>query len=380
MVNPHIAPKFSDTHAEGVVQQLFGRSGWHVEKIAGSDGGPDFLLSGHGKVYHVVLKALAEGRADRVTPLFAQALLEARRHAGKKHSPAVIFWVGSASSALIKRLRDFHQEYGNGEPFALLSPHGPVYADFPGFEGLIDEDAPIVARHSVHSHSASAPLVFSDLAQWMLKLLLATDLKRAGLINAPDRRYRTATELAEAAGASVMTATRLINALKDEGFIETVPTLRLVQRRRLAERWKAVYLKPVVSRPMKFLNPAVEPEVQLEKLIKREQGIAGLFYAANLLGVGHVHGAVPAVWVAGLDSALGWRGVRPALDGERPDVTFHQHAYPRSLTHGAVQIGNVHVSDVIQTWLDVSAHATRGAEQADELEQGILAGVIGAHT
>ncbi|MFP3603752.1 hypothetical protein [Paraburkholderia sp. SIMBA_053] len=137
--------------------------------------------------------------------------------------------------------------------------------------------------------------------------------------------------------------------------------MRLVQRRRLAERWKAAYQKPVVSLNMKFVNPGFEPQAQLEKLLQREEAIGGLFYAAKILGFDHVHGAGPAVWVSGFDSALAWRGLRPALEGECADVILRQHAYPRSLTRGAVQVGNVRVSHIIQTWLDVSAHATRGA-------------------
>ncbi|WP_280640424.1 hypothetical protein [Cupriavidus pinatubonensis] len=35
------------------------------------------------------------------------------------------------------------------------------------------------------------------------------------------------------------------------------------------------------------------------------------------------------------------------------------------------------VTDIIQTWLDVSAHPARGAEQAAELGHRILANVVG---
>ncbi|MDA0629247.1 hypothetical protein PCS76_20780, partial [Acinetobacter baumannii] len=57
---------------------------------------------------------------------------------------------------------------------------------------------------------------------------------------------KSATELAQVALVSVMTATRLVNALREEGFLETVPFhnapyLKVVQRRKLAKRWKAEY-------------------------------------------------------------------------------------------------------------------------------------------
>lgn len=56
---------------------------------------------------------------------------------------------------------------------------------------------------------------------------------------------------------------------------------------------------------------------------------------------------------------------------------MQQPGFPQSLERGAVIRDGVRVTDVIQTWLDVSAHPARGAEQAAELEHGILANVIG---
>ncbi|AJG18971.1 hypothetical protein [Cupriavidus basilensis] len=43
---------------------------------------------------------------------------------------------------------------------------------------------------------------------------------------------------------------------------------------------------------------------------------------------------------------------------------------------GDVFRDGIPVADVIQTWLDVSAHLARGAEQAAELEHGILANAV----
>src|SRR4051794_18092490 len=108
-MDPHIrSPKVAAVDLQEAVEQVFGRNGWQVEKISTSDRtAADLLISGHGQLYHAVVKGLAEGRADRATPLFAQALLEARRHASEGESPAVIIWVGKASRALAIKLRDF---------------------------------------------------------------------------------------------------------------------------------------------------------------------------------------------------------------------------------------------------------------------------------
>ncbi|WP_321817076.1 MULTISPECIES: RpiR family transcriptional regulator [unclassified Paraburkholderia] len=373
MIDPHHSHRAAGQMALSAVHSLFRGKGWEVEKDVGE--GEDLVLtSPHGQTYFVQLKAISEGRADRVIPLFSQALLESRVHANEweKARPAVILWVGSASKVLIDKLRDFHCAYGDDEPIAILSDE-PLYVDFPGLKPV---ERPVGVRRT--RHSGPPALVFSDLAQWMLKLLLAPEIKKEELIAAPAKTYQTATELAREADVSVMTATRLINALKEEGFVEFVPHLRIVQRRKLAQRWKASYVKPTVGVPMKFIAPGVPAEQQLRKTLKREMGATlGQFAAAHALGVGHVHGTGATVWIPNLGGAEGWRGLRRGLEGERPDLMLKQHPYPQSLLRGRVLREGVWVSDVIQTWLDVSADATRGAEQAAELEHGVLANIVG---
>lgn len=376
MSDLHFVTGAANRLARHSVHSLFQSQGWDVVE-KGEDGkGADFILtSPRGQTYHVVLKALTEGRADRAIPLFSQALLESRARANARQDrsrPAVVLWVGIASPALIKKLVSFHREYGNGEPLAILSDV-PLYADFPELQA---DEQPVTVRRS--SHSAPPTLVFSDLAQWMLKLLLAADIKRENLISAPEKKYMTASELAREAGVAVMTATRLVNALKEEGLVEFAPHLRIVQRRKLAHRWKAAYVKPAASVPMKFLAGSLPEEQQLRKTLKRENGATlGQFAAANALRVGHVHGAITTLWVPDLAAAEGWRGLKRAREGERPDVILKQHQYPQSLLRGRVMCDGVWVTDIIQTWLDVSADPTRGAEQAAELEHGVLAKVVG---
>lgn len=81
----------------------------------------------------------------------------------------------------------------------------------------------------------------------MLKLLLAPDLTKENLIGAREKTNETATELAYEEGASVMTTTRLINSRKEGGLVEFAPYLRIVKRRRLAQRWRAAYAKLTVG-------------------------------------------------------------------------------------------------------------------------------------
>lgn len=293
---------------------LFESNGWRVIEVCGDGKGTDLILtSPSAQTYYAVLKALPEGRADRAIPLFSQALLESRAHANARQDqlrPAVILWVRDASQPLVRKLVSFQKEYGNGEPLAILCDL-LLYADFPELEA---EHRTISTRRS--AHTAPPRLVFSDLTQWMLKLLLAADIKRENMITAPAKTYMTATELAREAGVAVMTATRLINALKEEGLIEFAPHLQIVQRSKLAHRWKATYVQPASSVPMKFLVRGLSEEQQLRKTLKHEdRATLGQFAAANALRVGHVHGAITTLWVPDITAVEGWRGLTRAREG-----------------------------------------------------------------
>ncbi|WP_082080027.1 helix-turn-helix domain-containing protein [Cupriavidus basilensis] len=366
----------AELRAWDAFRDLFEGAGWRLVEPKSPENPEDvFLTSDRGHTYCAVLKLFNEGRADRLTAAFAQGLLEARLHAKEQRvRPAVLIWVNSTAPTLVDRLVSFHQQYGDGEPFALLSRDGTEYVDFPGLHRSKQRNTQLASHWA--SHSAPPRLVLSDLSQWMLKLLLAVDIKREGMIGVDATRYRTATDLANAAGVSKMTATRLVNALKEEGLIESRPFLTLVRRRKLAERWKAAYQTPSLAVTMKFLSPAPASD-QIVKLLKKEHGILGMFAAASALGVGHVRGIPPTVWVPNLTVAEQWHQMRRAREGESPDLILQQPNFPQSLQRGSVLRDGIRVTDIFQTWLDVSAHPARGAEQAAELEHGILADVIG---
>jgi hypothetical protein len=211
----------------------------------------------------------------------------------------------------------------------------------------------------------------------MLKLLLANEIPES-LLNAPRERYKTAVDLARAAGVSAMTASRFVNALNEKGFLDlSSPYLRLVMRRRLADLWKASYKNSPDAVPAKFLVPG-PPAVLMGKLLERHApSLLSLFAAAEALGLGHVRGVPPSICVVDLDEAMCWKELKRARDGETPDVLLQPMRFPHSIRNGAVRREGLCVTDVIQVWLDVSAHPARGAEQAALLEGGVLANALG---
>jgi hypothetical protein len=90
-----------------------------------------------------------------------------------------------------------------------------------------------VRRIASRAHS---PDPFSDLNQWMLKVLLCQSLPST-LISIPRKSIRNASQLA-AADVSIMSACRLVNQLTDRGFLDREQEhLQVVHAEELLDRW-----------------------------------------------------------------------------------------------------------------------------------------------
>lgn len=359
---------------------LLEEGGWSVdvEPVGPQRCRPD-LVAGRGPHrYAVELKAEPEGRPDRALALLSQAILQASRYAADLGMrPLAVVGVGSASPSLRRRLVDFQRDYAPDVAVGLVSEAGGSLFIGPGLDGL-DREEPMAPRSGRIAQPRKASNLFSDLNQWMLKVLLAPELPER-LLHAPRGEYFSGSDLAQAAGVSPMSASRFLRRMQEEGFVDdSGGPLRLVRRGELFRRWQSAAMRSSPELRMSYLIPAAGPR-QLHKLASRLEACIGLFEAADMLGVGHVSGAVPHVYVRRLSPPRGveWPGVVPCAPGEPAQVIIKQANAPESLFRGAIRAGDVLVADVLQVWLDVSAHPSRGAEQEQLLREGALADVLG---
>ncbi len=365
----HVQSPSRQEDAESFVASLLRSHGWQLDARHDSvDGGADLILERGGQRFAVEVKALGEGRADRALPLLSMAILQARAHARELDgaAPLAVLWVGHASPSLASHLRSFAENYAEGVAVGVVSENG--FRHFVGhpFDELNAEPRNERWRASRSSHQVVN--LFSDLNQWMLKILLANEIPDA-LLSAPRIACRSGAELAAAAGASAMSASRFLQQLRNEGFLDEYSQgPRLVRRSDLFERWRAAVLRPAPEMAMRFVLRAPVRE-QLQELIAKQSGEAclGLFAAADELRFGHVSGVPAHVLVPKLPQSddQKWRGLRQAAPGDTPDLILRQAAFPQSVFQGAVHRDGWFASDVIQTWLDVGNHPARGAEQAD---------------
>lgn len=375
------SPKSSQRTAQALqrVAGLFESEGWKVLANEPGSTGLDLVVRRRDKRYGVVLKATSEGRADRVIPLLCQAVLEARAYALQSRGsiPLAVVHVDHAPRALIANVMAFAREFAAEVAVGFVSAEGASEFLGEGLEGL-NVSAPFRPRQ-VKGTQIRTDNLFSDLNQWMLKVLLAPELPE-GMLNAPRGQYRNGVELARAAQVSAMTASRFLQQLRRERFLlESEEFLTLVQREELFERWSSVAPYGTADLPARFLvNIQIEDRVR--ELLNKVEGDAclGLFAAADGLRVGHVSGVPRYICVRRMPrfdlmspGINPWNALQP-FPREAPHVLLRVARFPESTFRGAVRRDGVMVADVIQVWLDVLNHPTRGQEQAEHIFRKVL--------
>lgn len=375
-----------------VVANLFREGGWKVlEKPREKNVAPDFLVSGRGKKFVIELKRASEGRKDRVIPLLSQAALEAAHYSRLMQGhpvPVAIVAANRIPESVAEEAKQFVRERVPEVAVGLLDLEGLRLFAGHGLESLSSARHP---QSAIRGPKVRAPQLFSDLNQWMLKVLLAPRIPDAYL-SAPRGHYHGASQLAEAAGVSVMSAFRFVEEFSKESFLESgTGVLQLVRLRELLNRWVAASQRRVLEIPMRWVlqrgkralwsavrsyqsDEAVSSANPVDQLSSpRPRLCLGLFEAAEALGIGFVHGAKPYLYLERLNAeVLKDLGLSGNAEEEIADLYVRIPRNRESVFRGVVQKDGVQVSDILQVWLDVSQHPSRGKEQADLIWRRIL--------
>jgi hypothetical protein len=362
--------------AEALLAELFAKAGWQVRRQADSGSSrPDLVVRRGRASYAVEVKAAAEGRSDRLIPLWSQACLQAIRAAADHQPPLAVVAAPKIAPRMAEQILKFAAEYAPDAAAGVVDFAGLHLFRGPHLDGLDSDEARQPSKPP--SFRSDATDLFSDLNQWMLKVLLAPELPER-LLSAPRGRYRNASQLARAANVSVMSAFRLVQQLQREGYLhEAEPYLNLVRREDLFRRWQASAVRRIKEAPMRFLLRK-DPQVELKRMLRSGRACLALFAAAEALNLGFVHGVPPHVYVQRLGpaSVAAWKNIGPAERGEVPDVILRQAPAPQSVFRGLVRANELPVCDILQLWLDVSSHPSRGQEQADLIRGRVLDPVI----
>jgi hypothetical protein len=371
--NKHVVP------AEQHVADFFRANDWSVEVLTDGLISADLIIQRDKHRFVVEVKAQSESRPDRVMPMLSMAILQAQAAADQVGNalPLAIIFVPEASLSLTRQVDQFAQRFAKNVAIGIISGRGEQYFSGQAFQHL--NRLPEEHRRSTTHRPPLAINLFSDLNQWMLKLLLAWELPE-GLLNAPKRQFRNGSDLAEAAQVSAMSASRFLQQLRSEGYLSDAhPHLKLVRREELFRRWGAAAVRSCPEMPCRFLLRAPAAQ-QIRGLLgdHPDDACLGLFSAADALNIGHVSGVPPYVYVHKLPNVGGpdWPGLM-AHPRDRPDLILRQASFPQSTFRGAVRHDGLMVTDILQVWLDVMHHPARGSEQAALIYKKYLVPLVG---
>jgi hypothetical protein len=381
-----------------LVADLFRENGWKVlHQPREQNSAPDLIASRPGEKLIIEIKRASEGRRDRVIPLLSQAALEAAyysRNIAGNPIPVAIVGANHIPDAVSEEAKEFVRKRAPEVAVGLLDLEGLRSFAGHGLEELSSERRP-ENNLSLPKLRARAPQLFSDLNQWMLKVLLAPRIPESYL-SAPRGQYQGASQLAEAAGVSVMSAFRFVEQFSKEGFLESASEgLRVVRSKELRDRWLAANQRRVLEIPMRWVlhkgKKALANALRSYELAgsihsrdaensdshllsPRPRLCLGLFEAAEALGIGFVRGVKPHLYVERMSADV-VRDLGLSGNGgeEQADIYIRIPGNHESVFRGAIRKDGVPASDILQIWLDVAQHPSRGREQADVIWRRILA-------
>ena len=381
--------KIEQEYQEQLIRMLHD-SGWEVFRKPSFFGEADILAKKGNLKYAIGLKRAAESRRDRVVPLLAEAILRAQAHAQKIQARGLaIIASPHLSPAVVDQALEFHHNYAPDVGVGLFDDRGFRVFRAPGLESLNSPPPKIDQARRAVPESQSYSL-FSDLGQWMLKVILAQHIEPR-FLNAPRRKIRNASELALAAGVSQVSASRLVRQLEAEGFLDRyADQLQLVRIDDLLEEWQAAERRAFKEIPCRWVIPGhgrKQLESALHDYSARHLGqqsaedrgerswprvCLGLFAAAESLGVGFVQGVPPMLYIERMQAELIQQLGISQERAIQADIYLRIPSHKEAIFRAAVEHNGVLVSDALQVWLDVSNHPSRGKEQADRIRDKVL--------
>src|SRR5712691_6299521 len=191
---PKESPAIERGHrAESLLADIFEKAGWRVERQPKRQRSELDLIVRRpdGVVYAVEVKAAVEGRRDRLVPLFSQAVLQSLHGAGQNAAPLAVVAAPKISQGAAEQVLKFAKHYAPDAAAGVIDFEGLRLFRGPHLEEL-NAEAPHKSSIASKSRRVSGHL-FSDLNQWMLKVLLASELPE-NLLSAPRGHYRNASQ------------------------------------------------------------------------------------------------------------------------------------------------------------------------------------------
>ena len=355
-------------HVTAALAAAFKAAGW---KILKSGSLKDKLVEKGGR--RVVLELKVSNGRPRLNVLehsLAAAALMAQRQAkdlsdNEKDAVEPLAAVGAPrlTSSMVQKLSAFADRYLPDTAWCIVDAAGVRAARGIGLR-VVEESLALPPKARV---TASTP--FSDLGQWLLKVLFSTGLDPQWIQGGRQKtEFRTARELARYARVSEPVVSVVLRELDSRGFLERRPVIRLVDRSRLLRDWTAAVRAKPPAEASAHLNSAPDSPSPLNSLgLDAQSSCLGLFSACESHGIDAGTAAPKHVLVRTLSSStLETLGLRPCKDDDPSRIVVREVSFPESVFRGVLTTLPP-TADGLQCWLDLIEHSEHGTELASDL-------------
>jgi hypothetical protein len=214
----------------------------------------DLIIDAGRKKYVIEVKVSSEGRRDRLIPLLSQAILQAQAVARRLPKPAMPIAVVAAEripASVAEHLKQFAERHAPDVGIGVIDAEGFRSFVGRGLEGL--DAKPSRREASDIALPRRLPDLFSDLNQCLPE----------PLISVPREQLRNASQLAEAANVSVMSASRLVNQLANQGFLdESAEHLQVVRVEELLDLWISANRQAAKEIPARWIIKRGQHQLQ----------------------------------------------------------------------------------------------------------------------
>lgn len=348
------------------------RQGWRLEwRAAGAKS--DATLIAPKCRFHVVLNARSAARGPDLCAALADAGLRAMKavRPSEKAKPLAVVAAPRLSAAMCQQLRSYADEFLPDVAWGAFDLEAAWC--FPALDQWHVPVARRLASASLARHAGSAADPFSDLGQWLAKVMLAPEVPESWL-SAPRQQSSSRRELAQLSKVSLHSTQRWLAAVRQLGFLVDEPgsPLQLMRRNEFLQHWAsaAMLRKPQEIRVRSIVGRSAVEAVHELASQRSEHFTLGLHSACKALGVGIVRGALEHVYFHDPDKRplnLAAFGLFAAPDGGPGAFVIRQPIAPQSLLRGRVQRGQVWCADILQCYVDLAQYLLRGEEQAEEI-------------
>jgi hypothetical protein len=192
-----------------------------------------------------------------------------------------------------------------------------------------------------------------------------------------------------------------VNQLANQGFLnESEEQLQIVRVEELLDLWISANRQVAKEIPARWIIKSGPHQLQSalrEYMSPHDPSLAlrrkphsrdvikalprcclALFAAADALGFGFVRGVPPHIYLERLTlDSLKRLGLLIDHSDRRADIYIRVPSNKEAIFRATVVRDGLPVSDVLQVWLDASAHPARGREQADEIRRRVLKPLFG---